>query len=1228
MVKIKQLIFFVYFIPILLAFLSGEVNAQKIFPGAMGFGSDSRGAYSGSSTPTILYVDVLDAGSVQSSSNSGSFEWCIGRDYPRIILFKVGGVIDYSKTSTRRITIRNPYVNIYGQSAPSPGVTIFSCGIYVQSHDILIQHLKIRFGDYPLPNGNVDIRDCIAVTDDAENVVIDHCSISWSQDEIVSCYASNTTFSNTLFYDPLHYSAHADESGVHNPEAHGYGPLVPLYEGSFSFIRNFLGWTTYRNPAYDAVTLVHANNFIYTYSYRATEINGSKGGSWACLVGNVNFPTEGRIGSSLAEHSCYLTSYVPENSRIYLNDNLCVRKQEGHSDIDNAYTENWSSTKRSTVLVTNPASTGLNLNDYDILPSSDVEQYIYDQVGAFYWDRDKYDIDALNRLKNRTGNFTNSPTDLPARAYNMDPFFGWRTKDGNMENGYNFSSNPVSFSVNGTNIRLNENLTSVTAVLSAINNQLPSGTVAIDHPHKDSHHIIIQTTAKGSYATLTVSGDDLRVFGIYPGTYYGSDGIGYPDFQETNHEINLPNNPHNDDNGNGYTNLEDWIFDNKCNLSIESQITDSEKGTNNGSITLEVSGGTEPYSFLWSDNNVTDQNRDNLSGGSYSVTVTDDNDCQIQQTFEVNEDSIYIDNIDINNGIITTYFSSTGSCSTATIIIDDNSGNNIYTTTSDVQSGFSINLSSECTDCVTDSYNLSITCGNLSDSEIINYSKPSIGNTESDPCINFNLSGSTTNEDYQQSNGSITLNISGGTEPYTYNWNDGNTNKDRTNLMAGDYTITVTDNSNCSINDTFTVEENSIDIISSNITDGIITTEFTASGECSSVSYALIFDGNTVIGPISDIVTGFSINIPDECPSCTNGTYNLILSCGNVSAQQSINYAVATDPCNNFTIDGYISNSDFEQQNGTITLAIEGGTQPYRYLWNDTSTEENRTNLDVGIYTVTVTDANNCSVNRSFAVKENKIEISSVQINNGVLTTYFTTSGECNNITYILYDAGNNVIDNSEQIVQSGFSINISNICSTCNDGTYHIDLICNNLRDSENFDYISTSDPCENFVVTGEKTDTEYDNEVGIINLTVSGGSEPYTFTWSDGAVSQNRDQLSNGTYTVEVTDANNCSQQLSFTIVKKSIPLEILKFYPNPTTGLIAIEYTSPIVSTVEIIAESKNGDTILNFSETSIIGKNKITIDISVDKNGNSNPNGPYTIILRQENEEDIIDIIKIK
>ena len=76
-----------------------KTDAQKIFPGATGFGTDSRGAYAGSSTPSVLYVNTLDGGNFSTSDTSGTLKWCLSRDYPRIILFMVGGIIDWKSNS-------------------------------------------------------------------------------------------------------------------------------------------------------------------------------------------------------------------------------------------------------------------------------------------------------------------------------------------------------------------------------------------------------------------------------------------------------------------------------------------------------------------------------------------------------------------------------------------------------------------------------------------------------------------------------------------------------------------------------------------------------------------------------------------------------------------------------------------------------------------------------------------------------------------------------------------------------------------------------------------------------------------------------------------------------------------------------------------------------------------------------------------------------------------------
>ncbi len=258
---------------------------------------------------------------------------------------------------------------------------------------------------------------------------------------------------------------------------------------------------------------------------------------------------------------------------------------------------------------------------------------------------------------------------------------------------------------------------------------------------------------------------------------------------------------------------------------------------------------------------------------------------------------------------------------------------------------------------------------------------------------------------------------------------------------------------------------------------------------------------------------------------------------------KSANFGVV-DRCEDVNIDivGEVTENYSSDNNGSISLTVSGGVEPYSYLWNDGLTVKDRTNLSSGEYSVVVTDLYNCSGIASY-----------------------------------------NIIDEE---------------------------------------------DPCISFVVNGDKVDTEYDKSVGLITISVKGGVEPYTFLWNDGVQSQNRDKLSIGNYTIEVNDDNKCNKHLSFSIGEKDIPFEIIKVYPNPTSGLIALEYSSPLATNIEIIAENVYNNSHTMFYGKSDIGKNKILIDISLDENGNSNANGLYNIQIRQGESVDVVDVIKTK
>ena len=113
-------------------------------------------------------------------------------DGPRIVVFEVGGVIDLGKST---LSIRNPYVTVAGQTAPSPGITIIKGGIGIQTHNVILQHLRVRPGEAGGAKKSGWEVDAIAAGSGAHNVVIDHCSTSWATDENLS--ASGERFSGT-----------------------------------------------------------------------------------------------------------------------------------------------------------------------------------------------------------------------------------------------------------------------------------------------------------------------------------------------------------------------------------------------------------------------------------------------------------------------------------------------------------------------------------------------------------------------------------------------------------------------------------------------------------------------------------------------------------------------------------------------------------------------------------------------------------------------------------------------------------------------------------------------------------------------------------------------------------------------------------------------------------------------------------------------------------------------
>lgn len=546
--------------------VSLTTNAQKIFPEAIGFGTNSRGAYGDSIAPVVLTVNSLSASSEQTGTYSGSFEWCCTRDYPRIIVFSVSGVIDYTQTNSNHINIANPYINIYGQTALGNGITLLGCELYVNTHDVLIQHLKVRQSEhiYALKEYR-----CIGILNNASNVVVDHCSFTFANDEIVTIWKADKdiTVSNCIIAYPLVESTHMEGTA---PALHGFCTLDNA-NSNIAYIGNIVAFGINRHPITDNTKCLLLNNFHYAVrqnNVAGPTINNGRGRMQEYIIKGNKF-----IHSSTASWTWYAgqiqSSVLPE-SKIYFEDNI------SNMSLNNPlFSEEQCVTNASNCVL--QTTCPFDTIDFPSLTSTaNVENYVYANAGAFYWNRDYIDEVVIANLKARDNKFINSPAPMAARVYDFGGKIG-----GDMSAGYNFQSNNVMFTVNGDTVLLTKDMKTQAEVIEAISEQLPVGFEIIDHPHKNCAYLILQSKATGSTASITIEGD-ATVLGFANGIYYGTDGIGgYPNFSPATHDLssdlNMPKSSVTDSDSDGYTDLEEWVHDMNWLRSNKSQLPTSSE---------------------------------------------------------------------------------------------------------------------------------------------------------------------------------------------------------------------------------------------------------------------------------------------------------------------------------------------------------------------------------------------------------------------------------------------------------------------------------------------------------------------------------------------------------------------------------------------------------------------------------------------------------------------------
>ncbi|HRS09218.1 MAG TPA: T9SS type A sorting domain-containing protein [Bacteroidia bacterium] len=414
-----------------------------------------------------------------------------------------------------------------------------------------------------------------------------------------------------------------------------------------------------------------------------------------------------------------------------------------------------------------------------------------------------------------------------------------------------------------------------------------------------------------------------------------------------------------------------------------------------------------------------------------------------------------------------------------------------------------------------------------------------------------------TSEQCYARNGKASLLVTGGTQPYQYEWSNQTRQQNLEAVAAGDYEVKVTDKNGCVKMSNITIERNKVLELNIAKYDPLCNDE--ASG---------LIDVE-VKGGWAPYTFEWSDGAKTEDQSGLKaGNYSVIVKDNNGCIAKA---EVQLKNPDAIKVEAKITEADLYKSNGSIILNVSGGVGNYTYLWSNMENSQSLNNIEEGVYAVRVDDSHRCSTSAYFTVNEKSpMQVESVvkhelcnggkngsiklNVKGGVAPYKFEWSNEMSGAT-------------------------ISNLSA----GDYSVLITDANNKVYRNTFTVKQPEPIGIFATVLDESVIGKND--GSIKLQVIGGMPPLKYQWSNGQTVSDLANLSQGTYTVRMKDGNGCAMEhhvlvgLNYTDAMLRTAYEkedhvMMEIYPNPFSNNFTMKFSTPVSNIQSIIVYAMDG------------------------------------------------------